>query len=171
MSSRLPELVDPWRLADARKRLSGRLALARLGRLGRAIVGGEPWVQADLGFLRDERNRAIVTGRVKAELELQCQRCLEPVSFPVDLALRLAVVENDAEAARLPDEIDPLLVDSGRLHLADMIEDELLLALPQVPMHDPGSCPAEGSVGFGEAEADAGGNPFAALAELKRRDD
>lgn len=171
MSSRLPELADPWRLADARKRLHGRVSLARLARLGLAIVGGEPWVEADLRFLRDERNRALVTGRIRAELELRCQRCLEPMSFPVDLELVLGVVENDAEAARLPDEIDPLLVDSGRLHLADMIEDELLLALPQVPMHAPESCPAADTAGRGETKAGERRSPFAALAELKRHDD
>jgi uncharacterized protein len=145
--------------------------LGRLARLGQAIRGGDPSVEVDLRFLRDEEKRALVTGRITADLQLQCQRCLEPLRFPVELDLRLAVVETDAEARLLPDDVDPLLVEGGSLSLADLVEDELILALPQVPMHGLDVCPAADMAAGETASAEERESPFVALTELKRRGD
>jgi len=75
------------------------------------------------------------------------------------------------EAAELPEEYDPLLVAGERVRLADLVEDELILALPQIPMHDPGECQAA-AVGTDSAAAPEGtaerASPFASLAELRR---
>jgi uncharacterized protein len=52
----------------------------------------------------------------------------------------MAVVEGLDEARRLPEEIEPVLIDDGRLRPLELVEDEILLALPQVPMHGADDC-------------------------------
>jgi len=171
MSQRLPEFFDPRRSADLGKRMSGQIRLDRLSRLIEAIEGGEPVVGVQLSVESDAQHRVVLSGRVQASLRLQCQRCLGPVPFPVDSGFRLAVVATLAEAERLPDGLDPLLLADGELlRVSDMVEDELLLALPQVSMHEVGEC-----IGPRWKE-DAGppteaANPFSVLKALKRRGD
>ncbi|MEJ1296066.1 MAG: YceD family protein [Candidatus Sedimenticola sp. (ex Thyasira tokunagai)] len=175
MSSRLPDFVDPWRLANLGKQLSGAVGLGELSRLADALVSVEGESLFTLEFYRDEKKRARIKGNVEAELVLECQRCLEPVTLPVDAEVNLAVIEVAAEAELLPDECDPVMVEEGRIQLLDLIEDELLLAIPQVPMHPQGTCPVEMETLFtnGDFEdvqqesATDEANPFAVLAGLK----
>jgi len=171
MSQRLPEFFDPRRTADLSKRISGQIRLDRLSRLMGAIEGGDPMVEVQLSAERDDQSRMILSGRVRASLRLECQRCLGPVAFPVDIEFRLVVVATLAQAERLPGGQDPLLLADGEpLRLADTVEDELLLTLPQVSMHKPGDCVEplwkEDAVLPTEAA-----NPFSVLKALKRRGD
>ncbi|MCU0935134.1 MAG: YceD family protein [Gammaproteobacteria bacterium] len=165
MSGALPAYIEPVRLAELGRTLEGRLPLARMRRLADLLAdrGGEAAVR--LEFRQEGRGRSTVRGWVRAGLLLTCQRCLEPFELTLDLPVRLAVVHSDVEAERLAEEEDPLLVDGDQaLSLADVVEDELLLALPQVPAHPPPGCRV-----LVEAEASAGSppSPFAALAGLE----
>jgi uncharacterized protein len=171
MSSRLPEFVDPWRAADLGKVFSGRSAVAKLPRLSEVVLAPDGEVELDLTFGRDERKRACVQGLVRATLTLECQRCLGPMPFPAEAEVNLALVESAAEAERLPDVYDPLLVEESRIRLLDIVEDELLLSIPLIPKHEVGACSAkyEASVPQqgDEDESLKKENPFAVLAELK----
>jgi uncharacterized protein len=166
MSSRLPDLSDPRLLCDQGKSFEGRISLGSLPRLAPLLASSEGEAVFVLEFDRDEERRARVRGTVKAVLMLECQRCLEPMEFPVDADMLLAVVSGPEEAGRLPDEYDPLLVEEGRMPLMDIIEDELVLAIPPAPRHEPDVCGVElpGSEAEPEAEQDATEqeNPFAA---------
>jgi uncharacterized protein len=59
---------------------------------------------------------------------------------PFESPVRVAFVGRDAEAGRVPDEYDAVTDPGGRINLTEFVEDELLLALPLVPMH---ATPAE----------------------------
>ena len=65
--------------------------------------GGESYrvvAPVELEFdLHKDKNRFRVVGRARAELELQCSRCLEPYRLPVDapLDLRYAPVSEGEE--------------------------------------------------------------------------
>jgi uncharacterized protein len=163
MSGVLPAYIQPVRLAELGRTLEGRLPLARMRRLADMLSdrGGEAAVR--LEFRREGRGRATVRGTIRAGLRLTCQRCLEPFELILDLPVRL--VRSDVEAGRLAEEEDPLLVDEDQaLSLAELVEDELLLALPQVPAHPPPGCRV---LAEGEASAESRPSPFSALAELE----
>jgi len=175
MSSRLPESVDPWRLADQKKGLEGEIPLANLPRLSGLLVDPQGMVRFSFTFRRGEKRRPRITGTVRANLALECQRCLEQMQLPVDVNIDLAVIEVPAEAERLPEQCDPILADNGRIRLLDLLEDELLLAIPQVPMHDASICQLVEHgphtnislpVGGEHDECDRN-NPFAVLAGCK----
>lgn len=176
MSSRLPEYVDPWRLANLGKVFSGVTGLAELPRLAEALLSADGEVLFNLEFYRDEKRRARVKGNVRAELFLTCQRCMGRMKTPVNADMDLAIIEVFEEAEKLPPECDPVLVDDGRIRLMDLLEDELLLAIPHVPMHDEAECEVKLETYFPDADADEAqelessadeNNPFAVLAGLK----
>ncbi len=173
MSTPLPEYADPWHLADAGRRFAGQIAVGRLARLSEELLDARTEVEYELAFGRDEQNRATVKGRVKATLHLQCQRCLETLEFPVDREISLALVEGLDEAQALPDEYEPLLLEEARTRLRDLLEDELLLALPQVPKHRPEACTpgAEQTESLAAQQQVERDNPFAVLAKLKQKPD
>ncbi len=173
MSVTLPESVDAWRMVSARRSFQGVLPIAALRRLGEALAGTEGTAQYELDFGRDEFGTAYLDLRVQAPLTLTCQRTLEPFVLPVTVDSRLGLIRFEREEAALPPEVEPLLVaDDGKLNLADVIEDELLLALPLIPVNPDSTLPEE-VVGPGPEEVSSGegrsDNPFAVLRELKKR--
>ena len=84
--------------------------------------------------------------------------------------INLIAVAGFEEAKRLPEAVEPLLLAEARLRVRDLLEDELLLSLPQVPRHSPGECATDNRkssrLATGEAASEAP-NPFAKLANLK----
>ena len=138
----LPELLDPRKAVALRSRFEGRMAIARLSRLRPLLESTDGSVDYQLSFGNDERGNDTVTGRVMGELRLRCQRCNEQMVLPVDSALSLSLTEGLDEAAALPDDYDPLLLDGRLMRSSELIEDELLLAVPVVPRHPEGTCEA-----------------------------
>jgi uncharacterized protein len=120
---------------------------------------------------------------VHGSVWIECQRCLSPYSqhLDVDATYRIVATEEEADEYPLDDDEVEVIVGSRQFDLVDLIEEELLLALPLVPKHE--KCPevheslvsgAEGTEGAdGDQEGEAGDepdrpNPFAALEKLKQ---
>jgi uncharacterized protein len=109
--------------------------------------------------------------RVQATVLRQCQRCLGPMTLPLEVDRIFRFEPNEDMAAKLDDDSDDedVLVISRNFDLCELVEDELLLALPIVPMHT--VCPVSVKMSI---DADEDGsteekpNPFAALAALKK---
>lgn len=108
----------------------------------------------------------------RAQVWRECQRCLAPVALDLEVARPLRFVASEALAAELDAECeDDVLALSQRLDLHQLVEDELLLALPLVPMHEtcPQALPVAASDVAPGPQAITAPRPFAALAQLKRR--
>ena len=165
----LPDRIDPWQLAAGHGRLDGELKLAALPRLAALLEHAGGMVSVALALGVDEQGLRFVEGLLQTEVELICQRCLGPLRLPLEVTVSLALVRTEAEAACLPDQREPLLVTGTDLAVADLVEDELLLALPQIPRHrDTCECEAVGYYTPPSGPAlDAGqARAFAALASL-----
>jgi uncharacterized protein len=106
-----------------------------------------------------------------ADVVLQCQRCLRPLDEAVHVDRRFRFVADEDTAASLDDEMeDEVLVLGKSLNLRDLVEDEMLLALPLVPRHD--VCPEVIPMQFGDVElVEEKANPFASLALLRKDKD
>lgn len=153
----------------------GRLPLARMKRLATSLAGTDGEAVYQLDFDRDNTGMACLRVRVEAGLPLLCQRTLDVFVQPVSLDQRLGLIADESDEAALPEGFEPLLISDHQLRLADVIEDELILALPLVPL-SPGA-----PLDYNEYEAgadaptsatqnEAGGereNPFAILSSLK----
>ncbi|HLW75067.1 MAG TPA: YceD family protein [Gammaproteobacteria bacterium] len=170
MSGALPPSLELTRAARQAFDLEGRLAVKSMPRLVAALASDAGTAEFELHAGVDLAKRVVVSGRIDAELELVCQRCLGPVKVALHAEPYLAWVKTDEALAALPDEYDPLLSVDGRVALADVVTDELLLALPLVPRHEgDAACRdlPEAVVEPAAAEEERK-NPFAELAKLKR---
>lgn len=171
MSVTLPESVDAWRAVAARRSFEGTLPVASLKRLGEVLAGPDGELRYRLDFGSDAFGTEGVDVHVQAPLTLLCQRTLEPFVLPVTVDTRLGLIRRERDEAGLPPGSEPLLVAAdGQVHLADVIEDELLLAVPLVPMNPDSSLP-DAVLADSADDAAADGqqdNPFAALRGLKQ---
>lgn len=167
--SRVPEVLDAWRMVAARRGFEGSLPLTSLPRLRDALCEPEGQVGFHIDFDRDSLGVAYAELRIAAELPLQCQRSLQRFMQPVEVVQRLGLIRDEDEEAALPPGYEPLLVpEDGMLRPAELVEDELILALPVVPLA-PGSERIDQEWSPSEDEA-AKVNPFAALAGLKKQE-
>ncbi len=159
-------------MAAARRSFDGRLPLAAMARLRDLLADTEGEARFTLEFGHDALQVPFAELRVDAELPLICQRSLQRFLQPVTVAQRFALVrcidgdEEDVEASLLPDYEVLQLSDDGMLRPAELVEDELILAVPLVPTM-PGSESVERDWPV-PPEEEARANPFAVLASLKK---
>lgn len=123
-------------------------------------------IEADLLLHRDAEAKDWLQGSVHAQLRLQCERCQEWMEWPVDADISLCLVANEALAAELAEDVEYVIAGDS-LGLYDLIEDEIILALPLVARHPQGTecgdSPRKGPL----AESGERDNPFAILKTLK----
>ena len=147
--------------------LRGTVAVSSLERLLPVLVSGEGELQVEMELGKDPDGTRYVKGSIQGDVMLKCQRCLENMTLPLDLNFRLGLVSSDAAASILPDWYEPLLVTAEPAHIADMIAEEVLLAIPIVPRHRDRLDCQEFVKDYAPPESEQRKNPFAVLAGLK----
>ncbi len=169
------DAVSPHELARKRGLFTGEIPLAAFPRLGSLVLGGGG-VSISLAFTHDDAGRCRVQGTSKVTLDLQCQRCLGPVQHALNVQIDLCVVASDAQADALADEVEPFVLEEEDVAIVDLVEDDLLLALPIQVCLAYADCPNRPDLDFPVAagtKPDQPGarrpNPFGVLAELKNR--
>lgn len=180
MSAALPAQLDPWQAVARGAAFAGSIVLTDLPRLRELLVPVALDTAApatfEIAFRRDEAGRPVVLGWVRAILPLECQRCLGVMEHSIDASVRLMLMQGPSPAQDPPEPYEALPVIDDRIRPAELIEDEILLSLPQIPTHPVGVCQAavQTSAPAGRAgdaaptEAAAGRpNPFASLAGWK----
>ncbi len=170
---RLPVEVDPFRMAEQGRQFKGKVEIGSLKRLVPLLESAEGQFDVELGFDVDEIGIKYLYGNLQAELELRCQRCLEKMRYPLNSEFKLALVESEAAVDQLPEGYEPLLVETAPMHILDMLEDEILLVVPQIPVHDESECSIAALVSERELaeqpdEDEPKENPFAVLEKLKK---
>ncbi|MFT5394595.1 MAG: hypothetical protein ACI8PT_004806 [Gammaproteobacteria bacterium] len=142
MARRLPEKIYPERLARRGARLQGSLAPADLARLRRLTSDTLGPVQVCLDFIQDDRGFIKVAGTLDTTASFDCQRCLEPLPMTLQVEVGIALVrEGDEWARREAEEAGLDVIDvagdieAEQIGLAQFAEQELLLTVPDYPMH------------------------------------
>jgi uncharacterized protein len=142
-------------------------ALHRLEEL--APADGDGTVR--LEFRIDEQGRAWVRGHAEQPVDAACQRCLERFGRVLAVDFDLCIAREGEEASELGAGVDVLVAEGDTVSIAEIVEDELLLGLPDrlcesdpCPNAPPLSFPAAG------AEEKLAGSPFGVLSKLKDSD-
>lgn len=156
--------VEVERLADVGEVREFDLPFAELPRLVAELASLDGVARCRVAFAR-ERGFPVADIDVRARLPLRCQRCLQSAPLEVHQSSRVWLVAEPDAADRLEAGIEPVLAPEGRIALRDLVEEELLLAVPLVPRHEnEADCGRNAS-----AEAEVKQTPFAGLGELLKR--
>lgn len=172
MKQRDPRALDVRGLAADGGPLLGRWPLQSMSRLVQGLAEGAS--DAAVDWSTEAESRPVTGGepelwlrlQAQAGVTLQCQRCLGPMAQRLEVDRRFRFVRSEDEAERLDDESEEdVLALPPRLDLVELLEDELILALPLVPRHE-GECPVP--LVLAAPPEDVAEHPFAALAALRK---
>lgn len=174
MTKPLPNLINVRALVERRAEVGGRCTVASLARFRSYLADDHGDIDVALSLGKEE-GWSVIVGSIKGEVALQCQRCLEPFIWPINAAVALALVASEEEAATFSENseasevsgaYEPRIMTDAPFSLHELIEDELILAMPIVARHPEGACelrlPEEEM-----ANTPVRINPFDVLAEIK----
>ena len=135
-----PEPLDIDRLADGESNVDFSVPIAEMPRLRSRLAGAEGLVHGSVHFTR-AAGLAVAELSVRGSAALQCQRCMQRMEIPIETSARVALIPNEADSSRVPDvrvpeDLEPMLAPGGRIRIRDIVEEELMLTLPIVPLHE-----------------------------------
>jgi uncharacterized protein len=192
-----PRDLDIFEFARSGRDAAGTVSVSQLPRMLNEVPAeardrdtaftwqAEGFMQSELQDDGTQGQRPFLRLVIHGSAWLTCQRCLAPSeqAFNTDAIFRIVQTEEEADEFPLDDDEVEVIVGSRHFDLVDLIEEELLLALPLVPKHE--VCPevheslasgADGAEGVDsvddvpeqEIETEERVNPFAALESLKK---
>ncbi len=173
MSTRLQEYIKPLSLCDRGEHLQGLMPLTGMDRLAGSLCHQNGEVEIDLAFDIDPQDTKFLRGHLKTELALECQRCMKAVETPIETDISLGFVDSEAVGQQLSSEYEPYVLTTPTVVLRELVEDELILALPIVAFHPEDECEVavlqhEPDEDIPPADEEKKPNPFTALAGLKK---
>jgi uncharacterized protein len=155
-------VIDGFEFASAGASKQGVWPLGDFPRLRDMLAADDGEVAYELYGVSDERGRPGLRRRVRGTLQLRCQRCLEAMAFEVQADETLVLAGTLAEIHAEPADVHAAdrVVAGKEMPVRDLIEAELILAVPYAPRHE--SCIARPS----PDEAEGKTSPFAGLRGL-----
>jgi uncharacterized protein len=170
---KIPVSIDPFRAASSSLRYNGIVPGKLNKRLNELCAGDCSDVVVSLECGVDLQGIVYLRGKAVTELTLLCQRCMTQYTTEVTVEFCFSPCKNETEIDELPDAYDPIECnDIGEVRLHQLIEDELIVAMPIIPVHEDTDC-SLGSKDIVVGEIDPAHeerpNPFAVLEKLKSK--
>jgi len=169
-------LFNPEKSARERHEYIGEVPISDFSRLMEVVVSDKGHVNARMRFSFKKGKIVIISLKINAEIELICQRTLNPFMYAIDSQIELAVVESETQMEYLSDHYEPVIIQDGLLDPKEIIEEEILLAIPVIPKSRLNDCDLSGNSAYCTAskmEEDEKicqkPNPFAILSTLKHK--
>ena len=128
-------LYDLDTLAERKAVLRGDLELRQLTRLCEMLHSDQGSIEASLTFHRHNISSVTVDLAFETEIELVCQRCLEPMVRSVSEQVSLTLLEPESMNSEIAKEHEAVILSGGKLNPAALIEDEVIVSLPIIPRH------------------------------------
>jgi uncharacterized protein len=151
------------------------IPLAELPRVSHELTSRDGEARGHVRFSR-QLGQSVADLEVSAQPEVVCQRCMQPMRWPVKVKSRVALVSDYDAADRVPQGLEVFLVEADSVSVRDLVDEEIMLAMPHVPRHEENSECARRKVrlpGQPEEPEDAPDSqvqkPFAQLGELLKR--
>jgi uncharacterized protein len=174
-----PDRLDVRAFAQDAAQIAGDILLSKCERLAQDLYRQEANFASNILHWQARGESMSVAGgaaqswlhlEFEAHVPLQCQRCLLGMQHSLQVQRSFRFVRDEAEALAQDDEAqEDVLVASKQFDLLELIEDEIIMALPFVPLHDTCPVPVKLQVSSPDYEAALNEKPkaFAALGELK----
>lgn len=162
---------DVWRAVEQSRVFEGSVSLSACTRLVDLLAHDQGECMYALSFEQNDNGWPCVHIDATTTLPLMCQRSLEPFDLPVRIQRSIGLMRYEDQEKALPPEWEGFLVpEDGYIKPLDLLEDELIFAIPAVPINP--EAPDEGSWSFGEdIPEEQPPNPFSVLETLKTKSD
>jgi uncharacterized protein len=166
---KLPITIDPYKSSQRRLVCEGAFELSGMNRLLEVCEPCSGQVKVSVKFNVDELGLVVITGQGSTAVTLSCQRCTQAFDHALEVNFTFSPVKKAEDAAELPSYYDAIELDeNGEVNLRELVEDELLLEIPLIPMHQPKDCQAPSDSVWGELPEELDKpNPFDVLKQLK----
>ena len=167
----LPIQIDPRKLAAQGTELDGFYHADQLQRLNSAVVAVRSPLKVVARFGVDEAGHKVVSGESEVDVDVVCQRCLDPMPLHLNPQFEVEVVWSEDQAERVARQREAWIVGDRYADFRDLLEDEILLALPLVSYHDAGKCTGDALYENEEPPVEDGAvpdSPFNVLQQLKK---
>ena len=159
-------VIDAFEFCRSNGHREGVTPVAEMSRLNKDCADHSGEVTWAVDGATSKQGYPQLTLSVSGAVQLMCQRCLTPYSFDMDSATVLILGKDDGHADEIEEMLDDesidVIVGSRTCDIRDLIEDEALLALPQVPKHE--TCPETKLLDTLKSEKPS---PFAGLKDFK----
>lgn len=169
-------VIDAFEFCRHKEDRTGENPVADFPRLANESAGKAGAIRWSVRGDMDKLGHAQLTVAIGGSVNLTCQRCLKPLEFAIESESVLLLAKDEVSAEQtesLVDEEFDVIVVPQQCNLAELIEDEVLLAIPISPKHE--ICPGPVAAESGERdEGDEGDevtarpSPFAALKNWKQ---
>ena len=159
-------VIDAFEFCRSNGHREGVTPVAEMSRLNQDCADQSGTIAWEVDGTTSKQGYPQMTLSVSGAVQLVCQRCLNPFSYALDSSTVLLLGKDDEHADEIEeavaDESIDVIVGSRACDLRDLIEDEALLGLPQVPKHD--SCPGNEVLDALNGDKPS---PFAGLKDFK----
>lgn len=136
----IPLRVKASQAVSRHAAFTGSVPLAKLPRLAATLADPVGELHVELQATRDDEGQDWLHGEIRGRLPLTCQRGLHAFDWELDVALSLALVDSEADEQKLLKDSEAYRVEDDQLPLRDLVEDEVLLALPMTPRCNDPDC-------------------------------
>lgn len=161
-------VIDTAEFARKGLEIHDTIALSRFSRLQEMLASPEGKLDYQLKGWVSSEGRPHLQLMLQGVIPLACQRCLEALDFELETSTDFILVPDESMIPSQEDETDTedYLVADPQMKVIELLEDELMLALPFAPKHDDEQCAVKADV---QASNDKQ-SPFAILRGLKTKD-
>lgn len=171
---KIPIVIDPVRTAQKRSSFEGIVPLVNLTRLTESLLDSDGDVDVTVHCGTDEQGLTYLQGDARCHVQVRCERCGDAMALELDTSFAYTPIRSGSDSAQddIPERYDVVEKNEhGEVNLRQLVEDELILALPLFPTHEVGQCDStKVQMSWGEIEPEPEKpNPFAILQELKKK--
>jgi len=146
-------------------KFQGEIGLSDLGRLSDFLLSDRAEIDVEFSFSQSDYDLPMVEGQLQARFIIECQRCLKAMELPLNIDFQLLVSPPDSEVTE--SSLDTVFSENGSVDIFAVVEDELILGLPLVTMHEDIACNEFWQAQEEDPEPTTKENPFSVLAKLK----
>lgn len=169
MIDHLPDRLDLFAMAEAGRELRGQISLADLDRVLPLLASDEGSLDVELEVGKSQDGTRYLSGNIKGTVMVRCERCLEPMAQVLDQDFMLGLVHDQEAGLALGKQYEALVLTGEPTRVADVVSDEVLLALPIVSMHEDLKDCRDMGTEYAAPASEKGDNPFAVLEQLKQK--
>ena len=142
--------INPRKLARTRASWHGTLSRNTFPRLKECVKQLVDDIEIDVQFCLDDQSRVRLKGIAKCQAAIECPRCMKPVEQLVAANIDACIVCSDQHARETMKDCEPVIVESEKVALQILVEDDLILSIPYDVCPSEPLCATERNRGYGD---------------------